>query len=218
MPTPRGSYKDVLMTPRGHVPQTARARFAGRETKSTVKNPLSAHPDRGQASIQSRSKREDIQNKQKSSNMKQESSANVQTVIGAGQATRQREHFVDAGYLTDIGKKIEMLEHDGANDDVLKLYLSKMIQEAARLINLPVVVIEMLKVHEKERLLPKTEHVRMIENLELRVRDKQSSHVKPKPHALKASIKSLDSRSERIDSIKRKFEQLDNLLGMASLV
>ena len=93
-----------------------------------------------------------------------------------------------------------------------------MIQEAARLINLPVVVIEMLKVHEKERLLPKTEHVRMIENLELRVRDKQSSHVKPKPHALKASIKSLDSRSERIDSIKRKFEQLDNLLGMASLV
>eukprot|EP00890_Picochlorum_soloecismus_P005105 jgi/Picsp_1/5596/NSC_02955-R1_---NA--- len=215
-PTPRGSYKDILMTPRGQMPQTARAGFLGREVQTAVKNPLSARPNRGQSGIQSKSKREAIQQNQTSKNILEESSGRVESSIGTRQATRQREHFVDAGYLADIGKKIEMLEHDGANDDVLRLYLSRMIQQAARFINLPVVVIEMLKVHEKERLLPKTEHVQMIENLEFRVRDKQATCTEPYVHVIKTSIKPLDSQSERIDSIKRKFEQLDHLLAMST--
>ena len=141
----------------------------------------------------------------------------VESGIGARQATRQREHFMDAGYLTDIGIKLEMLEQDGADDEVLKLYLSRMIQEAARVINLPAVVIEMLKVHEKERLLPKPEHVQVIENLEYRVKNKQAACIEPYvPVSKQITIKPLDTQSERIDSIKRKFEQLDYLLAMAA--
>jgi hypothetical protein len=142
----------------------------------------------------------------------------VESGIGARQVPPQQGPFVDAGYLTDIGIKLEMLEQDGANDAVVKLYLSRMIQEAARVINLPAVVIEMLKVHEKERLVPKTEHVQIIENLENRVKNKQAACTMPYvPISKQISIKPLNTQSERIDSIKRKFEQLDYLLAMDTI-
>lgn len=134
--TPRGttsSYKDILLTPRMgprqqaefHGFQTSRASSPGQGARPGVlaRSPLTARaPRRG-----ARQQRDAL-----------------------GEVNREERRVSETLYT--LARQVEELERDNANDGEVARSISKSIQVAASMIGVPVGILEMLQMHEQQRM------------------------------------------------------------------
>lgn len=223
--TPRGSYKDILMTPRGGVPSHLSALATSRGISSV--SPLSRFskdstpPYQGSSSSMSSSR-------QRRTPVNTQVKRDLDRTGSMASATRNRRESEQvlnqegSRYICKLAETISKLEEndlglEGVSRDVLNLYTSRTVQHAARLIGVPAGVLDLLQLHEKQRIIPRISSLdaAKIEEIERQIVSTPSSSKDdtPRESDFGGQQQLNDNIKSRLDAMNAKMKALELVLS-----
>lgn len=228
--TPRGSYKDVLLTPRAAPGQIFPLHTGRRSPLFQFGGGQRQHHRLYDSHIQSPMSSRNVMSRSEGKGIVAGPSLAAAPRDGQEESAKKDIDNIssDSGDLTQHLKKLREIEgRDVGAEYALKLQISRIIQEAALVINVPAGVVEMIKLHEKQRLAPRVAEQQDRSSLNIPAPSIAAQPMPPKqPKPPKQPMQEMalpkggtnsggrvDTLRPRIRSIQEKFDTLDAILA-----